>query len=446
MRIKFLAIIASFFFVAIAISSCLDSDNNTVELSSDTTVHAFGLDTIYGKHYTFTIDQLKREIYNRDSFPVGADTIIDRILIDTFSVSGWITAGADTLFNYTTDSVNFLEVANKEEGMRFKIHAPDGSFSDYKVKINLHKQDPDSLVWHNLNTYSSTPFSSGIAQKAVVLGDELWIFAENATTAYKTSTKPGEFGWSTVSTNFPTGAKVASIINLKNEIVESQRLYIATSSGKAFSSPDGAVLGEENALGNNVKTLVTSFVNTLVCIVEEGGKNYFKISEDGINWKEQAVAVPDDFPLESIYTTPFSNPNGLPQMMLVGKPESNAKKTASWFTMNGIEWVKMVQTSYDTYCPAMNNPVCMYYGGTFYIFGSKDMNKLDAIYSSVAGLAWFKTEKKFLLPQEDDFKSMTSPYSIAIDNLNYIWVIFGGDGMQNAVWRGRLNKLGFSIQ
>ena len=47
MRIKFLAIIASFIFVSIAISSCLDSDDNTIELSSDATEHAYDLDTLY---------------------------------------------------------------------------------------------------------------------------------------------------------------------------------------------------------------------------------------------------------------------------------------------------------------------------------------------------------------------------------------------------------------
>ena len=66
-----------------------------VELSSDATVHAFGIDTVYGKHYKFTIDQLRRKIYNQDSLPIGADTIIDRILIDTFTVSGWITSRED---------------------------------------------------------------------------------------------------------------------------------------------------------------------------------------------------------------------------------------------------------------------------------------------------------------------------------------------------------------
>ena len=156
MRIKFLAIIASFIFVSIAISSCLDSDDNTIELSSDATVHAFALDTIYGKHYKFTIDQLHREIYNQDSLPVGADTIIDRILIDTFLVSGWITAGLNDTVFVQTDSVDLtgaiIDDNNKNEGMEFKIHAPDPNTTPriYTLKIRRHKQDPDSLVWDRM--------------------------------------------------------------------------------------------------------------------------------------------------------------------------------------------------------------------------------------------------------------------------------------------------------
>ena len=99
MRIKFLSVIVSFLIVSFALSSCLDSDDN-YEFSSDATIHAFGIDTIHGKHYKFTIDQLNRLIYNRDSLPVGSDTIIDRILIDTMTVTGWITSGSptDTVF------------------------------------------------------------------------------------------------------------------------------------------------------------------------------------------------------------------------------------------------------------------------------------------------------------------------------------------------------------
>lgn len=82
MRIKFLSVIVSFLIVSVsfAVTSCLDSDND-YEYSSDATIHAFAIDTIHGKDYTFTIDQLNRLIYNRDSLPMDADTIIDSILI-----------------------------------------------------------------------------------------------------------------------------------------------------------------------------------------------------------------------------------------------------------------------------------------------------------------------------------------------------------------------------
>lgn len=459
MRIKFLAIIAGFLFVSIAISSCLDSDDNMAELSSDATVHAFGLDTIYGKHYQFTIDQLNRVIYNQDSLPVGADTIIDRILIDTFTVSGWITAGInDTLFN-KADSVDLTSAVNNE-GMKFKVHAPDGStYREYTLKINRHKLDPDSLVWKEMETFTPTALVANVEQKAVVLGEQLFVFTNASdNTAYQISTN-GESGWQPVAlTDFPTDAKLNSIVNFKKretnltEVVESQKLYVATNSGKVYSSDNGSKWTEEVTLGN-VVTLVTSFSNSLVGIIEEGDTKYFKISKDGLNWEVptnsdgQAISnnVPVGFPLENIYSTLFSTVSNIPQVMVVGQTNlSDATLTAPWFSMNGVEWTDMSSTAYDTYCPIMNKPVCMYYGSTFYIFGSKDANKLDAIYSSVAGLAWYKTERKFLLPKE--FKDITSPYSIVIDNQNYIWIIFGGNGMENAVWRGRLNKLGFIIQ
>ena len=74
--------------------------------------------------------------------------------------------------------------------------------------------------------------------------------------------------------------------------------------------------------------------------------------------------------------------------------------------------------------------------------------------NSITGIAWSKAETKFLLPQE--FKGKGA-YSIIVeptkdktvapaDKRDFIWVIFGGNGTKNEVWRGRLNRLGFEIQ
>lgn len=444
MRIKFLAIITSFLFVSIAISSCLDSDDNMTELSSDATVHAFGLDTIYGKHYQFTIDQLNRVIYNQDSLPVGADTIIDRILIDTFTVSGWITAGInDTLFN-KADSVDLTSAVNNE-GMKFKIHAPDGTYREYALKINRHKLDPDSLVWKEMGTFSSTNLNADATQKAVILNDELWIYVTNSTNAYRTSTKAGEFGWTVVSTNFPSNAKPETVVNVKTaSIVQTtdnkDRLYVVAGN-EVYCSIDGKLWEKVTTLGNNIQSLIASFPGTLTGITTD---RYSYTSKDGINWDTTSkTLLPDNFPTEYIYSTNFTNTNNINQVMAVGMPKTE-KQTYPWFSLNGSEWVDLYTTSYDAFCPSLNNPVCMYYGDTFYIFGGKEEKKLDVIYSSIAGIAWYKTKKKFLLPKE--FNDITSPYSIAIDNQNYIWVIFGGNNTKNAVWHGRLNRLGFIIQ
>lgn len=451
MRIKFLSVIVSFLFVSFAVSSCLDSDDNTYELSSDATVHAFGLDTIYGKHYTFTIDQLRRVIYNRDSLPVGADTIINHILIDTFTVSGWVTAGInDTIFDYTKDSVDFTPIVNTQEGMKFKVHAPDGTYREYTVQINKHNQDPDSLVWKEMGVYSPNSFVG--KQRAVVLNNDLWIYT-STNQAYKTSTEAGKYGWQPVSlTGYPTDADPESVVNFKpktgsltNEI--GQILYIVTGSKKVYRSADGEIWSEVVTLGSNIEALIAGLRGTLTGITSEG---YFCTSNDGENWNkndENAIAlteIPKDFPRKNIYSTQFETSNSLPQVMVVGSTSAGAKLTAPWFYMEGDNWTDMSSTAYDAYCPAMPNPVGMHYGGKFYIFGSKEADKLDAIYSSVTGIAWYKTERKFLLPE--DFEKITAPYSIAIDNQNYIWVIFGGDSKANAVWRGRLNRLGFAIQ
>ena len=439
MRIKFLSVIVSFLFVSFAISSCLDSDDNTYELSSDATVYAFGLDTIYGKHYTFTIDQLKRIIYNRDSLPVGADTIIDRILIDTFSVSGWITAGInDTLFNIN-DSVDFTPIVNKPEGMKFKVHAPDGSYREYTVQINRHNQDPDSLVWHAMETFSQAPVSG--KQKSAILGNELFVYTSH-TTAHQITTSESPAGWSEINdVNLPDNVLLSTITTFQD------KLYAVTDSKDVYSSEDGRTWNKVDALSGNTVTLLAGFPDKLAGIWDDGSARKFCVAKPApetgeLAW-ELGEAVPAEFPVDNIYSSLFTTANYMNEAILVGLPETIEGQTVPWFSYDGKDWADL-STSSTSYCPSLANPFIMNYGGTFYIMGRSKENKLDAIYSSVAGIAWHKTERKFLLPEE--FKSITSPYTIAIDNKNFIWVIFGGDGKQNSVWRGRLNRLGFAIQ
>ena len=151
MRIKFLSFIASFFMVSFVITSCLDDDND-IEYSPDATIHAFELDTIYGISYKFTIDQQNGLIYNQDSLPVHADTIIDKILIKTLTTaSGVITMkdkeGRDSIININ-DS---LDLRKKLEIKVWSTEALAGiapnKVKPYIIEVRVHKHDPDSLSW-----------------------------------------------------------------------------------------------------------------------------------------------------------------------------------------------------------------------------------------------------------------------------------------------------------
>lgn len=444
MRIKFLSVIVSFLIVSIAMSSCLDSDNNT-EFSSDATVHAFGLDTVYGKHYNFSIDQLNRLIYNKDSMPVGAnsDSILGRILVDTFSVTGWITAGSptDTLF-LMKDSVDLRPAVNKpgQTGMEFMVHAADGTSSrKYYLDVRVHLQDPDSLVWKDMaiegNVFSNTVTSK--PQRSVILNSDLLVYTSN-TTVYKTSTASYHYNWTQASiSTLPADAKLTSVINFQ------EKLYMATQSGDVYSSSNGIAWEKINGLSNNVVALVATFpkndlnnmLATLVGIQKDAtGNQKFCTTTDGLMWTT-TEAVPNGFPTENIYYTALTTANGVDKVLAVGMPQAVSKFTTPWFSMNGAGWAELSNAS-GSFCPGMENPSILHYGGMFYCFGGK----LDAIYSSIAGIAWQKVEKKFLLPEA--FKNKGS-YSMTVDKNNFIWIVFGGNNTKNEVWRGRLNRLGF---
>ena len=305
--------------MSIAISSCLDSDEN-YEYSSDATIRAFGIDSITkGVYYKFTIDQLKREIYNVDSLPMGADSILKRILIDTLTVTGWVTSGLnDTIFNMN-DSV---DLSTETGGITLKVHAADGiTTREYKIWVNVHTQDPDSLIWREMPSLPASPASG--KQRSVVLNEDLLVYT-STTTAYRTSVSNPNFEsiqWGNlIISGLPSDTKLTSIINFNN------RLYTTAESGKAFYSDNGTNWEEMDMQGMYMVTFlagipadeVTGSENMLTGIFAKDGKNFFCAKSAGeTTWKE-GEEVPSDFPLKEIYSTVFTNASGIKQKYMPG--------------------------------------------------------------------------------------------------------------------------------
>ena len=438
MRLKFLSIIAGFLTLSFVINGCIEGTSDYL-YTSDANIYAFSLDTIHGVDYEFTIDHLNKVVYNRDSMPMGADTIIDQILIDSLTVSGWVTH-ADSIIE-KNDTLNFTSAINNANGMKFIVYAPNGMTTcDYKIKINVHTQDPDSLVWQNMQNISpifSTEINRG-EQKSILLNNELLVYASH-TTCYKSSTNLSDYGWSEQSiSGLPETAILGSILNCE------EKLY-ALADGDLYISSDGFTWNKSEALSGNLVSLIAAFhVNatatdgiTLSAIKEVDGVNVFCKTTDFSSWV-MGEEAPEEFPTANIYAAYQSTGNGINKATIVGMPQYGSN-TIPWFTLNGLDWVSLDSNSSSLQCPKLNNPSIMYYAGMYYITGGSFLG----IYSSETSVLWKYAGTKFSPLEEFVGKGF---YSLNIDKDNYIWIIWGGKGATNEVWRGRLNRLGFEIQ
>lgn len=473
MRTKSLSIIASFFILSLAITSCLDSDND-YELSSDNTISAFALDTIYGVTYKFTIDQQQGLIYNVDSVPYSADTIINKILIKTFTVGGYVTAGEtaekDTFFNYT-DSIDFsntMVIDGKDNRLVLRIRPEDGSdYKEYKIEVRRHLTDPDSLVWSGgeayIKSFSGGAVTSNHKTKTVALNEKILVFTSEAD-----NTNPQLYKeWNGPTNLVPNNLIISSVITYRD------KLYTTSSDGKVFSSSDGINWTAATTDGTEVSSLLTTFYGTengnsietaIAGIVKIESVLYFAKgtfdADQKLSWatEKQPVPVSDSeqylFPTENITATKSTKTaTGGQIAYLIGASTSDSEPALPWFSKDGLSWAPMPAQFDNNALPSMKYPSIMYYGDKLYVFGDNLKNTADgfsSFYTSLNGFAWQAVEKKFLFPvniNENVFKGRTN-YSMTIDSDNYIWIVWGknGSSYNDDVWRGKLNRLGFLIQ
>ena len=149
-------------------TSCLKDENkDTTEYYNDTAITSFklasvncyvhttsstGADSVYKKTLSdpvvFTIDQIKRSIYNPDSLPVGCD--LTRVLATISSAKAGTVIinypnknSEDSLLYYSsTDSINFEALKD------LRVYNQAGSaYCAYQVTINVHKAETGKILW-----------------------------------------------------------------------------------------------------------------------------------------------------------------------------------------------------------------------------------------------------------------------------------------------------------
>ena len=284
----------------VLMSSCLGDDDgyNDFILYSDTAITSFSLgtlnrtmwttsstgedssyvDEIGCSSYKFYIDQLKREIYNPDSLPVHTD--VAHTLCEIESKNSGIVIlvhkdieGKDSLVYFnSSDSIDFTEPRE------FRVYSLDGvAYRSYKVSVNVHKENPDSMNWHRFAAQDA--FTSMDYMKAVALGGNLLVFGEQdgATSVYSGTDAAGMV-WTKLDTGMALDAAAC-----RNVIVKDGTIY-SISGGNIIRSADGKSWTVVAPAG--VSRLLGTGRGKFYAMDANGG---IVSSADGASWTADAV-------------------------------------------------------------------------------------------------------------------------------------------------------------
>lgn len=453
MKIKLLSLIISCFGVFIFLTSCLGDDDeitysdnaliNSFSINNIKTVKPFETDTltftVTGTRYPFTIDQLSPvgRIFNRDSLPLYTD--ITKVVIN-MGISYMATHtlkdihGEDSVAAWSsTDSLDFTNP------IYFKVYAPDGiTTKEYEVKLNVHKVDPDVMVWKQIENSNFANFSLTGKQKALIYNEQILVFADNDPQIRILSTPLADGkNWNELTINGLDGKGTYSSATLFNG-----KVYLVANN-EIYSSPDATTWTKENI---GAQALLGSFSNKLIGFNTESSLIYGMT--DG-TWEQTQNKIPEDFPVDrynSVTAPLLSNP-AIERTVVMGEMKNNSDTACVAWTMLSNEENYIGLFPSNTYaCPNLVDIAMVPYDGLLYAFGGKnrdvrgeEIKAFQHFYTSKdSGKTWYTIKEKVVFPES--FLGNNDPFSYVVDNDNFLWIISSGE---LGVWKGKINRLGF---
>lgn len=438
-------------------ASCLDTDEEEYSFYGDAVVSAFSLgtmnqylytkdskgkDSLYketysGSDYKFYIDNAAGKIYNPDSLPYRTDAahVIANI---TAKNGGFVVLKAvdsDKLEDYTyyvnTDSIDF------SVPRVIRVYSQSGvNYRDYTVTVNVHKEYGDSLKWHEAP--ASAAFSGLSAMRSVACGDNIFLLGQDgdATSIYALNRLTGT-AWSKCSGSFGPDAYA-------NAVAKDGQVYLLDG-GALYRTADGQGWTQVST-ATGLDRLVGASHTEMYGL--SGGK--LMVSRDnGVNWWNDEVDD-DSAPLPdtdiNYMCQPMTTNDGMERVMLVGK-DSGSGEIAVWTKIvdySGLNQVVYPWTYVDAAggnnytLPALGGLTVLGYDGNALAFGTETGKAQGSfLVSHDSGITW-KRDDTYYCP--DGFAG-GSVFTAAVDADNHIWLV---DGNTGKVWKGRINRLGWT--
>lgn len=451
MKRKFFAFIA-LITATLSLSSCLSSDETTVEYTHDTAITAFSLgsldrytktkagkDTLLkanvtGSDYKFYIDQAQRLIYNVDSLPCGVRDTAILATISSKNSSPILLMDInkpDSVAAYysSSDSINFSKP-------RFiRVYSSDYSaYAEYKVTVNVHKELPYEFKWHELaqNNSQLAAFSD---LKAVACGDYIYVFGKTTegTKVLKSAINDGS-AWSPIMMNESLNSDA-----YQSAVALEGKLYISDG-GKVYASDDAATWTSvsKNA---DIKQLIGASSKNLYAYTATG----ISVSKDkGVSWEAEKLDKDADYlPTQNISMNAAGvlSAKNVENVMLMGTRDKALNDTIATTWLRTVDYDVNAEAGQWNYLEIENNK-------------SGKMPWLDQVITCAADTGfvalgnngkWYKSQNAGLTWKQDKMVVLPAKFAtegrfaFCRDKQHYYWIIRNG-----YVWRGRFNIDGWS--
>ena len=319
----------------------------------------------------FTIDLKNGIIFNADSLP--KDTKVSK-LVPTITFANTVSK-ADLIFQ-TTDgkdsTVNYLN-NNKDTidftyPVKLEVVAADGlNEMTYTIKVNVHKQKPDTLIWDKMSV-SMLPsrFENPVAQKTIYRNPVAYTLVEEYNGSYTLSMceELNEGKWEKNELEF------GFIPRIETYTVTSTNFYILDIDGNLYSSEDNE---SWLSTGEKWENIIGGIEVSVLGIADRDGVLKHTSYPKYENLIESPVS--DRFPIKGFSKLGVENNEWAdsPFAVLAGGMTQEGELTGSVWAYDGNSWGEINDSS----LPALYHPMMARYvvfRDTPFIFSQREFD------------------------------------------------------------------------
>ncbi len=288
----------------------------------------------------FSIDPERSVIFNADSLPKGTDvsklvadisysTGISAAVIDM--EGGRVKEGSLNYMEHPTDSIDFTG------NVFLTLTAQDTKYTKvYKLMVNVHKMDPDSLWWDE-SAKSSLPsrLPSPVAQKTVAHGEAFVSLIRESdgtfTLARCPLQTPGQ--WSRKEISIPEGTDLRSFTSTGDNY------YIIAGEGSLYSSADAE---EWKDTGEQWVGITGPYGNSIVGVRTDAEGRYLHTSYPAIAGFVESV-IDENFPVRGASNMCSFTSEWLsePMTLMAGGVTADGNVTSSVWSFDGTDWAEL---------------------------------------------------------------------------------------------------------